>query len=165
MVGGFRHGGAAASETSNLFFFKFFSPKSSPPSSESIFEVSSKKFLMQQTETKQIYKGKAITSLYERRKRENTTENFGKNFDLAWVSPFGSDLLWLLLLCKFENDMVVVLESENGSVAVLLDFRILCGLVMNFGFVVICLYQMHFSGKLFLMFIPCSSFFCDFSYV
>jgi len=50
--------------------------------------------------------------------------------------------------------MVVVLESENGSVAVLLDFRILCGLVMNFGFVVICLYQLHFSGKLFLMFIP-----------
>jgi len=61
--------------------------------------------------------------------------------------------------------MVVVLESENGSVAILLDFRILCGLVMNFGFVVTGLYQLHLSGKLFLMFIPFVLVFCDFSYV
>jgi len=31
---------------------------------------------MQQTKTEQIYKEKAITSLYERRKRESVTENF-----------------------------------------------------------------------------------------
>jgi len=45
-------------------------------------------FLMQPNEIKQIYKGKAITSLYERRKRKNTTERLQKNFDLAC---FGSD--------------------------------------------------------------------------